>query len=342
MVEFNIEKKGYDKEQVDEYIEKLGESTEKSMKEQRERIVDLKKQLEQMNDELKQNKIQSESVSNALIFAMQTAAEIENNSKILYQAEIERIRNLYDKWESFLNAFMDKYPEMKKQYDKREIMKKFSLGIQTVLEKNSLTIKAYSNSGNESGLQSLLSKMATQTDKKTIMQEIIPAKTESENIEKIKTEITPKKINHSFDYTRFVDMDSKQKELKKKGVITNLIEPNSERLTENTLANSVLENSIENPEIKINLPKKNDTEKLKSQVKPITNLKLSPNDEYESLVDKFLSGEGLQENNAYSKAILKRSHSTNGFDINEAIHPTQSLEEIMNNFDFFKNKKEDK
>ncbi len=66
----------------------------------------------------------------------------------------------------------------------------------------------------------------------------------------------------------------------------------------------------------------------KNLIKPVTEMKLQDGDNYDTLVDKFLSTK--PEENDRSMKI-----QSSGFDLKEAVSPTASLEEIMKAFDFF-------
>ena len=87
------------------------------------------------------------------------------------------------------------------------------------------------------------------------------------------------------------------------------------------------------------LSQKTDLEKLQeksSQIKPIINLELKKDEEYENLVDKFLASEDdIPEK--YSKLLNVPDYSKgeSKFDLNEAINPKEDLQEIMKSFDFY-------
>ena len=66
----------------------------------------------------------------------------------------------------------------------------------------------------------------------------------------------------------------------------------------------------------------------KNMIKPVTEMELNENDKFDTLADKFLSTRPEE-----SERTMKIQSS--GFDLKEAISPTQSLEEIMKAFDFF-------
>lgn len=66
-----------------------------------------------------------------------------------------------------------------------------------------------------------------------------------------------------------------------------------------------------------------------SQIKPVTQMQLNENDDYDNLVDKFLNSAPPEEQ---PKAMKIQS---SGFDLKEAINPKQDLSEIMKAFDFY-------
>ena len=86
----------------------------------------------------------------------------------------------------------------------------------------------------------------------------------------------------------------------------------------------------------------NKLEEKAPKIKPIANVEIANDDEYENLVDKFLNSDDETES-AYSKTLTvskpsKSAYIPNetGFDLNECINPTDDLAEIMKSFDFYK------
>lgn len=71
-----------------------------------------------------------------------------------------------------------------------------------------------------------------------------------------------------------------------------------------------------------------------SQIKPVTEMELEDDDNYDNLVDKFLDSQPPEEQ---PKALKIQS---SGFDLKEAINPKQDLSEIMKAFDFYSNDEE--
>ena len=71
-----------------------------------------------------------------------------------------------------------------------------------------------------------------------------------------------------------------------------------------------------------------------SQIKPVTEMKLDEDDDYETLADKFLDSKPPEEQ---PKSLKIQS---SGFDLKEAINPKDDLSEIMKAFDFYNGEEE--
>ena len=98
---FRVKFKGYDKKQVDDYIVGLSSQFEKTNAELRERI----KRLENENDELYRNlcdyRRREESISTALMNAIDKAKEIDYASKVRFALEGERLSDFSRKWTTY-------------------------------------------------------------------------------------------------------------------------------------------------------------------------------------------------------------------------------------------------
>ena len=72
-----------------------------------------------------------------------------------------------------------------------------------------------------------------------------------------------------------------------------------------------------------------------SLIKPVTQMELTENDQYDNLVDKFLNSKPPEEE---PRGIKIQSTS---FDLKEAVNPKEDLSEIMKAFDFYNNENND-
>lgn len=169
MGKFDTSKNGYDKKEVDEYIFETSKDYENKLREQKMRINDLKRELETTTAQLKSFKERNSNISDALVVAVETAKQIENSSKNIYELEIKRIRSLYDKWKAFLDDLMKKYPELRAKYDTELLLKVFKEDIDKILNQNKQSIEQKEAvavqttdkiSTNTIGLRMLINKMS--------------------------------------------------------------------------------------------------------------------------------------------------------------------------------------
>lgn len=200
MDNFKLEKNGYDKKEVDEFVEKVKRDYEDTMQDQMDRISELKKQLDETNKKLGSYEKKNGDISDALVVAVETAKQIENASKNIYDLEIKRVRALYNKWEKFLDELMEEYPRLKERFDTKALLKIFSDGIDEVVKQNSVDSETPTQS---IGLRSLISKMNKINDK-----------TDDKNVEAIKnTVIKPKSNTYSlYDNLTSIGTVAKQQE----------------------------------------------------------------------------------------------------------------------------------
>ena len=102
MAKFDVNKKGYDTQQVDNFINKLSIKYEEKLSEQKDRVFSLKNQLSAMEERLNNYKDKDRQISQALMYAVEKAEQIESNASKLYDLEIKRMRLLYKQWEELI------------------------------------------------------------------------------------------------------------------------------------------------------------------------------------------------------------------------------------------------
>lgn len=270
-MQFNTEKFGYNKREVDEYLKKISRDVENLTQEQKATIANLKREIDTISQELKKYKEQDGNISDALVAAVETAKQIEENSKHIYELEIQRVRSLYDKWQSYLDEMMDRYPQMKEHFDPSQITAAFKKGIDEVLCKNEEDI----SKNNGVGIRNLISKMNGAQ----------------------RTEIQ-----------RTYTLKSQEKQIKRKPKPS--LEAVNKKLIQDVIDSE--NNRIKNVSLNKNLVK---------------------SENGNSLAEQFLNAEISEnlEQTAYSKSILKKKKET-GFDLKEALTPTEDLMDIMKAF----------
>ena len=159
MAKFDINKKGYDTDQVDSFINKLSVKYEEKLNEQKDRVFSLKNELSVMEERLQSYKDKDKQISQALIFAVEKAEQIENNASKLYDLEIKRMRLLYKEWEDMILKInmLDVPSSIKKE------ISAFSQTIKEVLDQNnrigSNAIRKDLHNNSDNYIRNLLNKM---------------------------------------------------------------------------------------------------------------------------------------------------------------------------------------
>lgn len=286
---FQSERNGYNKKEVEKYINDTNKLNQETFDKQKERINELKKEIESLENRLNKYKQKDSNISDALVAAVETARKIEQSSKNIYDLEIRRVRALYDKWDNFLSEMLDRYPKLKSDFDPKTILKAFEDGINEVMSLNNAEIenKSYEYGG---GIRNLINKMNNVTT--TYSQPSL-------------------KTQPKDGYT-----------------ITRNPRPQT---------SSQIEKEIED-EYYFET-KRMDKDSI---IKPILNLKEDKSSlgNYENAVDKFLDEDLTDMGDvAYSNAIFNKTKKDSGFDLREALTPTEDLEDIMKSFDIQEGKK---
>lgn len=106
MAKFDINKKGYDIEQVDNFINKLSLKYEEKLSEQKDRVFSLKNELAVMEGRLNTYRDKDKQISQALMYAVEKAEQIESNASRLYDLEMKRLRLLYKEWEEVVGQII--------------------------------------------------------------------------------------------------------------------------------------------------------------------------------------------------------------------------------------------
>ena len=163
MIEFSISKNGYDVVEVESYIVNMKASYENQLQEQKDRIFDQKRTIEQLS-----NGNEGELMA-SLLKSVERARQIEISSQNIYELETKRLQLFYAKMESVVE-------EITTNQDCREIKRRLTALIsefKEVLNEN-ITIqkKAVSSMEFVDPVQRLLSKMSSTNVK---LKEFVPA-----------------------------------------------------------------------------------------------------------------------------------------------------------------------
>lgn len=103
---FLIEKKGYNKEQVDSYIKGLNETSAQKD----ERIAELNTLVSSLKEELSKFEGKRELIIKAIYSAIAKAEQIERLTKAKYDAEMARLKAFHEKWTDYYDKMLEKYP----------------------------------------------------------------------------------------------------------------------------------------------------------------------------------------------------------------------------------------
>ncbi len=213
---------------------------------------------------------------------------------------------------------MLKYPEMKDSFDPQIILDGFNRAIEQVREENFDSMKVTKKANNKkarNGIQSLLTRMGTTTRGSGYG---VGAETASNKAQR-----------RSADY----EAPARTVTIRR-----------NDKPSETSIKKVQTQNSF------INEGRRPNSASFATKIKPITNLTLTGEDKYESLVDKYLNTNNVESetfaNSAYSKLITNKeakkrrsslypTPNESGFDLKAAINPQEELTEIMKAFDFF-------
>ena len=101
---FTTSRKGYDKNQVQEYIKSLTDKYEKTILGLRDRVESLMRENQELGRKVDLLKKEQDNINLALTQAIDKAKNIEYSSKVKFALEGERLKVFSSKWESYCKA----------------------------------------------------------------------------------------------------------------------------------------------------------------------------------------------------------------------------------------------
>lgn len=105
-----LKQRKYKKEQVIAMLDAYGKRYESIIKEQRTKITELAKEKTQLLSVIESVGDKEKLVYLTLARAEKTAMELEEQAKLEYSLEIERLKKFAEKWNEYFKALKDKYP----------------------------------------------------------------------------------------------------------------------------------------------------------------------------------------------------------------------------------------
>lgn len=107
---FKLEKKGYDRAEVDAYIIRLVKGYEQVLARQKTLIDDLKNKLDTSESKNKAYRDKENLISRAITGAVAKADEIDRLTQLKYAREMQQLKAFHDKWLSHYERILKKYP----------------------------------------------------------------------------------------------------------------------------------------------------------------------------------------------------------------------------------------
>lgn len=163
MAKFDFEKKGYSVEQVDNYINTITMKYEQKLAEQKDRVVSLKKENAMLEERLKSFDNKDKQISQALVFAVEKAEQIEKSAKRIYELEVKRIRILYQRLLDIIVEIEEYSPQILNYGSISASVLELKDNIIKVIEKDSANmgtgVKDYLKQMGGSYIKNLLNKM---------------------------------------------------------------------------------------------------------------------------------------------------------------------------------------
>lgn len=173
MKDFQNARNGYNKEEVNQYVNDILEQ----LKEKDAKIDSLEKALEKYKAQEKEIEKKEENISIALTAAVEKAKQIEKSSKNVYNLKVEELEILYARWESVLNELVQKYPNLDEIDNVKKLMADFKANLKSNLKEDFKFVGTNQSVQNQDPMRMLLNKMNTYLDKQIVEKKETKTKT---------------------------------------------------------------------------------------------------------------------------------------------------------------------
>ena len=354
MTKFSHERNGYSAREVDEFLTRIKLENEEKLREQRDIIFELKKELSTMHSSLSGFENKETQISSALVSAVEKAREIEESARTLYELEIKRVRILYRKWETLLDKIVTKYGKGIVSDETGMLLEEFQKAIKTTLaSEHARDVKQ----DDKSYAKTLLTKMGGVPAGTIVAKHVAPDPVLNQTATAPRAAIAEQDVR--MQYTEEVKrLAEKQKDTTntqvKFNTTNNFNSRSNTSINNNSKDTTVIQNKSgsygDTKGVAVENSKNVQTDKSKSALAD-SRKSFSPSGKSDSLADDFLVkdetampkvfGQAPKKENAFFNALVPQpmkdyiNEKTNGFDLREAVNPTESLEEIMQAFDFY-------
>ena len=127
---FTSSKNGYNKKEVDLYIQDL----QNKQNELQQKNSKLESELKFFQTQKREMKEKNDSISLALTSAVEKAKQIEKSSNNVYKLKIQQITLLYSRWERLLDEILTKYPQIESVENVKDLLANFKESIKSTLK----------------------------------------------------------------------------------------------------------------------------------------------------------------------------------------------------------------
>lgn len=90
-------------------------------------VEEQRESIKRLSNEIKSHEAKEQSISSAILFAVERSNQWDNSMRKLYELGIQRSRLLYARMERVLNELYTKYPELKKETKLKDMADKFRI-----------------------------------------------------------------------------------------------------------------------------------------------------------------------------------------------------------------------
>lgn len=157
-----MDKRGYNVEQVNKFIDTLTLKYEEKLSLQKDRVFSLRKEVTTLTERLEHFEKKDRQISQALISAIEKAEQIESSARKIYDLEVQRIRLLYKKWKEILQDMDDTFPLLLTHGKIHLKISEFTANIDSVIlqnEKMEQRNKQNEQTNSDNYIKNLLSRM---------------------------------------------------------------------------------------------------------------------------------------------------------------------------------------
>lgn len=133
---FSVVKQGYDKKEVHDYLNVLAERNENQIKENQARLINIKKENNELKSQLFVFREREDEIKNSLYAANEKASEMTLELKIQYALEIERLRIFQAKWTNCYEELKERYHFGKDALNMESVVTSTALELENLLARD--------------------------------------------------------------------------------------------------------------------------------------------------------------------------------------------------------------